>query len=428
MISALEPVLNWMLSEIVVTAFIASIYAFLSVTIKSAADRYLFLSIAFATVLLLPFVPIHTFIGLFHSGAPVVNAAGGGATTENLWRFASAARLPFLRPLFIGIVCIYAIVSVVMLTQVCVAAYKLRTLAKDGKLIAMRGEVPVLATKRACSPLTFGWIRPVILLPSVLLEQVSPAELEMILVHEEQHIVRRDYLRNLLRLMVQAALCFSPFIHWLSKRFVEEMELSCDALTIERTQCASRAYGSMLVRLSTNSRPGANLMFLGLFMSQSFLSRRIISMKFLKSRRNRCVPIGAFACLTLLMGPGLRALGIEASVYKLAASDKVNDNTQRSLWFITADSMRRPSPNVILYSGHVKLNFGANGVPYRITSDSISSEGDDFVYKGHVEIGIDKPGTCVIKTEFARQTKDLNVFMDAAEVYCTNDHPDQAEK
>src|SRR5690606_19147463 len=91
---------------------------------------------------------------------------------------------------------------------------------------------PVRATNEILPPATFGLIRPIILISSSTLSQVSAAELQMILEHETHHIKRHDYVFNLVKALVQSILVFSPFIHRLTKSYVEEMEVSCDALVV----------------------------------------------------------------------------------------------------------------------------------------------------------------------------------------------------
>lgn len=65
------------------------------------------------------------------------------------------------------------------------------------------------------------------------------------------HTKRRDYAFNLFRNLMQSFLVFSPFIHALSKAYVEEMELSCDAAVIRDRRGDGREYGSLLLNLAS---------------------------------------------------------------------------------------------------------------------------------------------------------------------------------
>lgn len=58
-------------------------------------------------------------------------------------------------------------------------------------------KIEIRTTERAHSPVTFGVLTPVILLPAALIFQLSPAHLEAVIAHELAHVKRNDYLSNL---------------------------------------------------------------------------------------------------------------------------------------------------------------------------------------------------------------------------------------
>ena len=91
----------------------------------------------------------------------------------------------------------------------------------------------------------------------------------------------------------------------------EEIELSCDALTMLRRPGSAKSYGNMLFRLGTQTETRMNSVCSGLFVSQSFLTRRIAAMKVSHGSRNRLAAVAFFACLALLVGPALTSLGVE---------------------------------------------------------------------------------------------------------------------
>ena len=61
------------------------------------------------------------------------------------------------------------------------------------------------------TPISLGWIEPIILLPIALVNQLSIKEIESIILHEWAHILRNDYLINLMTSFVQVILFFNPF-------------------------------------------------------------------------------------------------------------------------------------------------------------------------------------------------------------------------
>ena len=63
--------------------------------------------------------------------------------------------------------------------------------------------------KEIDSPITFGWLTPIILLPVAICNQLSTDEIETILLHEIAHIIRNDYLANLIISLNQIILIFN---------------------------------------------------------------------------------------------------------------------------------------------------------------------------------------------------------------------------
>ena len=78
------------------------------------------------------------------------------------------------------------------------------------------------------TPITFGWIKPIILLPIALVNQLSVKEIESIILHEWAHILRNDYLINIITSLVQLILFFNPFSYLLNKEISLQREIACD--------------------------------------------------------------------------------------------------------------------------------------------------------------------------------------------------------
>jgi beta-lactamase regulating signal transducer with metallopeptidase domain len=100
----------------------------------------------------------------------------------------------------------------------------------EGLRVRMRVLRPVrlLITDRVSEPMTFGFLRAVVVLPLQYLSFVPADQLEMILAHEVAHIRRRDYVMNLVQHVFDALLFFNPFFRMLSAMVREEREYCCD--------------------------------------------------------------------------------------------------------------------------------------------------------------------------------------------------------
>ena len=96
--------------------------------------------------------------------------------------------------------------------------------------LGMSRPVVLLASATARIPVALGVLRPVIIVPVAMLSQLSPAQVEAILLHELFHVRRHDYLVNLLQTLAEVLFFFHPAVWWISKRMRAERENCCDDL------------------------------------------------------------------------------------------------------------------------------------------------------------------------------------------------------
>jgi beta-lactamase regulating signal transducer with metallopeptidase domain len=108
------------------------------------------------------------------------------------------------------------------------------------------------------SPVSAGWLRPVVLLPAGLLTRMPTDLIEALLAHELAHIRRHDYLVNLLQSAVEAVLFYHPIVWWLSHRIRVEREQIADQLASE-VECAPRRLALALSELSDLQRAAPGL-------------------------------------------------------------------------------------------------------------------------------------------------------------------------
>ncbi len=99
----------------------------------------------------------------------------------------------------------------------------------------MRPGVALRLVDSLDSPVSAGWLRPVVLLPSALLTRMPVELIEALLAHELAHVRRHDYLVNLLQGVVEALLFYHPVTWWLSRRIRIEREHIADRLAAEVT-------------------------------------------------------------------------------------------------------------------------------------------------------------------------------------------------
>ena len=80
------------------------------------------------------------------------------------------------------------------------------------------------------SPITLGWIRPMILIPTSLITGMTPSYLEALIAHELAHISRFDYVVNFIQNLIEMVLFFHPAVWWISKKIRIERENIADDL------------------------------------------------------------------------------------------------------------------------------------------------------------------------------------------------------
>jgi hypothetical protein len=96
-------------------------------------------------------------------------------------------------------------------------------------------------------PMTIGSLKPLVILPADLAEDLSQSEFESVVAHELAHIKRWDYLTNILQRVVQSYLFFHPAVWFICKQLTIERELACDDWAVKT--CEPRRYASCLTKL-----------------------------------------------------------------------------------------------------------------------------------------------------------------------------------
>jgi beta-lactamase regulating signal transducer with metallopeptidase domain len=97
-------------------------------------------------------------------------------------------------------------------------------------------QVRVVVSKLIEIPFTFGWLRPVVVIPISMLASLDPRYVDAIIAHELAHVRRLDYVVGVLQSVAMTLLYHHPATWWLDRRLRAEREYCADdvAATVAR--------------------------------------------------------------------------------------------------------------------------------------------------------------------------------------------------
>jgi len=243
----------------------------------SAAQRFGLWAAGFAVVVGLPLLPLFVHSMFWHSGG-----AGGAAPIPEA---AKSSMHPLMhldiRWAFI-IAAVWLAASVFRASELAFHALRLRRLwkaaipvevgveiggeagAEISSGVGLRGRSRVRETLAAVSdarrieicttrdldcPSVIGFFAPRILIPEWLFSRLTPGELEQVVLHETEHLRRRDDWTNLLQKLALVLFPLNPALAWMERRLCHEREMACDEGVVRRTH-APRAYAACLTTLA----------------------------------------------------------------------------------------------------------------------------------------------------------------------------------
>ena len=105
----------------------------------------------------------------------------------------------------------------------------------------------VMLTDEPTVPHVAGLLRPHIVVPRVLVRELSTGELRAVLLHEESHRRRFEPLRGVFQRICAAMFFFYPLLWVVMRRLQQAAELICDAAVL-RSGVSARTYGRALAR------------------------------------------------------------------------------------------------------------------------------------------------------------------------------------
>lgn len=115
-----------------------------------------------------------------------------------------------------------------------------------------RRNVVLCTSEKVRVPTALGLLRPAIVIPRWVREELSAPELKQVVLHELAHLQRWDDWTNLAQQIVKALFFFHPAVWWIERQISLEREMACDDAVLEETG-SPRAYAECLAHLAEMS-------------------------------------------------------------------------------------------------------------------------------------------------------------------------------
>jgi beta-lactamase regulating signal transducer with metallopeptidase domain len=174
-----------------------------------------------------------------------------------------------------------------------------RMLHENRRALGLHRPLRLRLIDQAMSPAVCGLLRPVILVPRVLVERLSPAQLRSVLVHELVHLRRGDVWANCFQALLQAAYWWHPLLWLANARMRRVREEAVDDAVVRALRGDSEAYAATLFEVAKLAlqRPLAALGLVGILESRSFLRQRIKRLLELRPARNTGLTFASVLCV-----------------------------------------------------------------------------------------------------------------------------------
>ena len=204
---------------------------------------------------------------------------------------------------------------------------------EEARLAGIGGEIRLLASPLAQSPMLVGFFRPTILLP---LEHLPDSDARFILAHELTHFRRKDLWKKLLFLMVRCAHWFNPIVYLLNRDFSRWLETSCDEQVVSSLDRDQRKeYGRLLIDYAPASRYAGPKLYVS-FASCRYKLKRRISIMLNSNKKTRS-----------LLGPALAVALVVGCLATTALAASVDNDNGTDDFALSALSFRVEQNDII---------------------------------------------------------------------------------
>ena len=324
---------NAMLNSMWMMSILFLLYLSIQFVFKLKAARSFILAVAFECIAALYFI-----YSVFNPGNTSFKVTTLSFTSNPIWtNYYSYIGILYCLALLLYL--IYIIVEFKQLIHLRNTA-DFQTNGYWKKLVANFGENEFIIgqSKDLKAPITFGWIDAVILLPISILNHLSTEEVKFILLHEIGHIIRNDFIIQLIVNGCHFILIFNPFSYFFTKEINILRELACDEWVIHQTSNPV-AYSKTLYQLALITQSANNPLLLNAVGTEKELLTRIKHLHQLPVKSTSVVKKGLFALLVLIV----TSIGVNTSMQSkniITAHQEINQPVKSIVKHLSAKHLK----------------------------------------------------------------------------------------
>ena len=245
-----------------------------------------------------------------------------------------------------------------------------QTFCRVRRRMGFRRAVQLLLSPEDCTPVAVGILRPSVILPKSLVEQMDPVRLEAVLAHELAHHRRGDLWIMTLESLLMVVWWFHP-VFWLVRRELRALrEDCCDDILLDAHVADGQSYCETLMQAAGHAvRPRRAQAALGIAERFHPLGRRfmrIMDAPLVRSTRLSRSGLATLAVLALVLWPGARFIQETAQAESQAAPPAAAKAADPELPAKTDQEIQehyaKADADVQAYIRWTAENFGRNGL------------------------------------------------------------------
>lgn len=231
----------------------------------------------------------------------------------------------------------------------------LETLNQCRRQVGIGRNIELKLSNNIQSPAVCGLFKPIILMPTSLLKELSNDKLKAVLIHELVHIKRYDLWINFAQTFLQVIYFYNPFV-WLANAVVRRLrEQAVDETVLVAMGAEAKSYSNTLIDIAEMAffKTNFGLRLIGVAESKKSLHRRIRHM--LSRPIPKSAKIGVLGVITIIT--------LAAVLLPMAAAAKDNKKEQPQFTAKLPNGVTIELAAVCKYQGASKEWWLPNGIP-----------------------------------------------------------------